>query len=103
MADRAEPEPQRIWQDKADSSTLDTVLEDIYAREEVPNNEQRQLLGTFDVASHIRGMGVSIVLAVVSTIGHSVGTEIPEACLPVIPTACTCDGLHPLAQENHAA
>ena len=56
-----------------------------------------------DVASHIRWIGVSVVLAVVSAIVQSVGSEVPEACLLVTPTACTRDDLHPLARKNHAA
>ena len=44
---RAEQTPQVTWQNKAKSSTLDTVLEDICARREAPNSEQLHLLETF--------------------------------------------------------
>ena len=35
------------WQNKANSSNLDTVLTDICARKEPPNSEQRNLLEAF--------------------------------------------------------
>ena len=44
---RAVQTPQVTWQNKADSSTLDTVLKDICARKEAPNSEQLHLLKTF--------------------------------------------------------